>query len=97
MKKGSCLVCAVSVAVLFLSSCGTPNARRNAEATSLRFVVLGDNQPYGTETLGQPEVFKQIVKEIAAQKPELVMHVGEPHQRRNIESGFSGTDVGRIF
>lgn len=88
MKKGFCLLFAVSVAVLFLSGCGTPEARR--DSAPLRFVVLGDNQPYGTETLGQPDVFKQIAGGVVAQKPELVMHVGDHISGETSKADFLG-------
>lgn len=93
MKRGipvSCLHLTWLASILLVAGCGTPEARRSAEAAPFRFVVLGDNQPYGTETLGQPDVFKQIVKEIAAQKPELVMHVGDHISGETSNADFLG-------
>ena len=48
-----------------------------AGASSVRFVVMGDNQPEGTGTLGQPDVFKQIVREVNRLQPALVVNCGD--------------------
>lgn len=65
--------------VMFAAGCSAPATSRSdgSSPPSLRFVVLGDNQPPGTEMLGQPEVFQRIVDEVAVMRPDLLLHLGD--------------------
>lgn len=51
--------------------------RESQQETDLRFVVMGDSQPYGVGKLGQHDIFKKIVQEVAEMHPDLVIHVGD--------------------